>query len=403
MASIPLSAVLNALQIVAHHADKSVAEVTRKDYRRARDQGAPLPCGLTTAEKTARTLGGWKVLATQAQDAPRLMPVVPEGHRVKGVSTLLDKNGIPVAQWAKTQEDHEDRETLLARLMAELPTKIPVRKGKIRPPKLDQDQDLLAVYPMGDPHLGMLAWGQETGEDFDLEIATRVMCGAMDELTTQGPPAAKALVLSLGDFFHTDTPDNRTRRSGHHLDVDGRLPKILRAGRDILVYQIDAALRAHQEVEVWAIPGNHDDVTSVFLQLALESHYRNEPRVNVRVEASRHMHMVFGRNLIAATHGDMLKHSDLAEVMAAEWAAEWGETIHRWWYTGHLHHIQRHEKRGCVIEVFRTLAARDAYAASHGYRSGRDMSRITLHRLDGERGRATVSAEYLERAYLGSQ
>lgn len=395
----PISAVYSAFRTVAHYAERPIGEVTKKDFRKARKANLPVPVGLTTIEGIARGVGGWAALRLQAAEAPALAPIIPEGHSLKGVSTLTDvKTGEPILQWTKTSRDHESREDALARLVADLPAIVPVRAGNIPPPE-STDESLLAVYPMGDPHLGMLSWGVETGEDFDLDIALRIMRGAIDNLADRGAPASEALVISLGDFFHSDTPDNRTRRSGHHLDVDGRQPKILKAGIDLMVYTVDAALRVHDRVRVITEIGNHDDLTAIFLALALDLHYRNEPRVTVDTSPARFHVYQFGRNLIATTHGDGAKPKDLAEIMAAEWPMLWGETFHRFWYTGHIHHGVLLELRGCIVEAFRTLAPRDAWAAGLGYKSGRDMNRITLHRDYGRHDRVTVSADYLEAAY----
>ncbi len=68
----------------------------------------------------------------------------------------------------------------------------------------------------------------------------------------------------------------------------------------------------------------------------------------------------------------------------------WAEARHRYWYVGHVHHRSVHERPGVLIETFRTMAARDAYAASHGYRSGQDMQMIVLHREHGEINRHRV-------------
>ena len=77
--------------------------------------------------------------------------------------------------------------------------------------------DLLTVYPMGDPHLGMYAWAAETGTDFDLEIAERNLTAATVRLVMASPPSEEALIVNVGDFFHGDTSANRTLRSGHGL------------------------------------------------------------------------------------------------------------------------------------------------------------------------------------------
>jgi hypothetical protein len=76
--------------------------------------------------------------------------------------------------------------------------------------------------------------------------------------------------------------------------------------------------------------------------------------------------------------------------MAADRPEDWGATDYRVWFTGHIHHQTRKEFPGCVIESFRTLAARDYWHAWKGYRSGQSLSCITLHKEYGEITRSTV-------------
>ncbi len=70
--------------------------------------------------------------------------------------------------------------------------------------------------------------------------------------------------------------------------------------------------------------------------------------------------------------------------MACDRAEDWGQTKHRHWLCGHVHHSSVTEFPGVTVETFRTLAAADAYAAGHGYRAGRDMRAIVFHREHGE-------------------
>jgi len=340
------------------------------------------------------------IKAPLAQAKGSLTDQVPEGHMVSGVSTLVSGDGHTLVQWVKTKKEEESREAVLQRLLATLPEIMPTRKGSIpSPDKKGLNKSLLAVYPMGDPHIGMLSWAPETGEDFDLSKAKDIFCRAMEELVQRGPRASSALIVNLGDFFHSDNEQNRTSRSGHALDVDGRWAKVLRVGIDIMVYMIDQALIHHETVRVVNEIGNHDDHSAMLLSLSLDCYYRNEPRVSIDQSPSRfHWHR-FGKNLIGITHGHNQKHADLESIMAAERPQDWGGTIHRFWYCGHIHHSVKKEMRGCVVESFRTLAARDAWAANAGYRSGRDMNRITLHEEYGEIGREIVNAAYLQSMY----
>jgi hypothetical protein len=79
-----------------------------------------------------------------------------------------------------------------------------------------------------------------------------------------------------------------------------------------------------------------------------------------------------------------VKPERLPGIMAADRPEQWGASRFRYWYTGHIHSRNVTEFPGVMWESFRTLAAQDAYAASHGYRSGRDMVLIVHHREHGE-------------------
>lgn len=335
------------------------------------------------------------IRAPRSRAKGELADQVPEGHSIRAVSTLVSGDGRTVQQWIKTSAEAESREELLERLLLELPQRIPARAGAIDGPPAT-DGDLLAVYPMGDPHIGMLSWAPETGEDFDLPRAQRIMRTAIDELVLRGPATCAALIVNLGDFFHSDDNENRTRRAGHALDVDGRWAKVLRVGIDIMRHTIDRALEAHQRVRVINATGNHDDSSSIFLSVALDAYYTNEPRVEIETSPAPFHYHRFGRCLIGVTHGHMAKGTVLESVMASDRPRDWGETDHRFWLCGHIHHTRRVETRGCTIEAFRTLAPADAWHHAKGYRSGRDMNRITLHRRFGETARHTVTASFLQ-------
>lgn len=312
---------------------------------------------------------------------------IPDGFHVKGVSTLFDAGGKIRTQWVRTRRDDQDRLAAMVEALGALGLKgvaDPVRA----PPKADSD--LLAVYPLGDPHLGMYAWAKETGTSFDLDIAEHNLCSAMDHLVALAPRAGQALIANLGDFFHADNTSNRTARSGHALDVDTRWAKVLGVGIKAMRRLIDRALEKHARVRVVNAIGNHDDHSSVFLALALAQFYEREPRVEIDAGPGKfHWHR-FGKCLIGITHGDTVKARDLPGVMAADRAEDWGQTEHRFWYCGHVHHDSLKEFPGVVVETFRTLAARDAWHQGAGYRAQRDAKLDILHREWGRVQRHVV-------------
>lgn len=314
----------------------------------------------------------------------------PVGYHTKGKSILYGADGQVKLTWHKTQADREQQiAELLDAVRAGL-TDLPQSPTVF--PLVDHDayhgraDDLLTVYPMGDPHLGMLAWPAETGNAFDLAIAERDLYAAVDYLVSKAPPSREALIVNLGDFFHADNKLGTTF-AGTRLDTDGRWPKVLALGIKLMRRCIDRALEKHERVTVICEIGNHDTHTSIVLAIALAQFYENNPRVNIDTSPAPHHWYRFGKVLIGTHHGDKTRREDLMGTMAVDQRKAWGESEFCYWYIGHVHHDTLKELSGCTVESFRTLAGKDDWHNGKGYRSGRDMKLIVHHREYGEVGR----------------
>ena len=313
----------------------------------------------------------------------------PPGQLIRGVSTLYDSEGKVSQQWVKTKADEvslQERLTEFVEGLVEHTPSVP----EVPPPKGPHHDRLLTVYPMGDPHIGLYSWSEETGEDFNLEKAHYDITSAMNILIEATPWKSEALVLNLGDFFHADNNTSRTGRSGFILDVSDRWPKVMKLGARIMTDLISLALSRHTKVTVKNVIGNHDTHSAYALALILDAFYRDEPRVEVDVSPSKFWYKRFGSTLIGSTHGDEIKLTDLPGIMAVDQPEAWGLTKHRYWYTGHIHHKTVIEQHGVLIESFRTLAAKDIWTHERGYRAGRDMQAIVIHDEYGEVARHRV-------------
>lgn len=308
---------------------------------------------------------------------------VPDGFRAKGVSTYYDADGKVRGQWVKSTVDHERSEQIVREAIAVLSEQVRGLAPAVAAPG-HVLSDILCVYPFGDPHVGLYTWARECGEDFDLDIGRGLTLGAVDRLVASAPPAETAILLLLGDVFHMNDQRNITPGHGHQLDVDSRFVKVLQIGIETYRHAILRALEKHQRVVVKCIAGNHDPQSVWSLAFTLSAYFANESRVTVDLDPSKFWYYRFGKVLIGSTHGDTVKHEQLGPIMATDKAQDWGVTAHRYWYTGHVHHQVVKEFPGVVCESFRTLAAKDAYAAGHGYRAGRDMQCIVHHREYGE-------------------
>ena len=313
--------------------------------------------------------------------------VIPAPLVLRGATSRYkySDDGVPTLkeQWVKSKLDDERVDQLFRESLKVLSEQVKGLAPATESPQRCMD-DLLAVYPLGDPHFGMYAWAKESGSDFDVEIAKQQTLAAVDRLVNSAPAASTAIILPLGDVFHADNQSNVTPGHKNQLDVDTRFVKVLGIGIQAFRHVILRALQKHDKVIVRFVAGNHDPHSIWALAFTISAYFDNEPRVEVDLSPSLFWYYKFGKVLLGSTHGDTVKPEQLLGVMASDRAAEWGETKHRYWYTGHIHTSNKKEFNGVIWESFRTLAASDAWAAGRGYRAGRDMLCIVHHKEYGE-------------------
>jgi len=314
----------------------------------------------------------------------------PSTHYVKGVSTLYDKDGNITQQWVKSQADTDRLTELaeeLARSACESVTPIKPSTRKTR----QVDDNRLTAYPIGYAHVGLYCWNEDAEEDWSCDHVESVMLEKFAEVLAGSSDTAEALLVNLGDWFHTDTPENVTRRSGHSLDVDTRWSRVVRVGLRLIRTMIDSCLLKHEEVRVINEIGNHDDQTAVMLSICLAGIYEQEPRVLIDTSPDVFHWHEFGNNLIGVHHGHKCKPDQLYRVMAEDQREAWGRCQYRYWYTGHIHHQRTIDIGGAQVESFRTIIPKDNYAQSNGYRGQRSICSITLDREHGECARKIVN------------
>lgn len=305
----------------------------------------------------------------------------PEHYMLRGVSTLLDGEGRVRGKWVKTQVRRVTPDELRAVYHDAL--KLVHTPKAQRAAVRGAGDEVLAVYPLGDPHMGMLAWHRETGKNWDLKLAMAAHADAMASLISHAPASRHAVFAPLGDNMHGDGYGNTTT-AGTRVDVDVRYPKMLRAACAMLIGGVDQLLGHHEHVTCVLPPGNHDTTSAIAVREVLAAHYRNESRVTVRPNTAAHLYVRWHANLLGFHHGDRTKAAALPLVMATDRPDLWGKTKHRRWYCGHVHHETVKEHPGCVVETFGTLAPADAWHAGQGYRT---RQRAVVDVLDQAKGK----------------
>jgi hypothetical protein len=308
-----------------------------------------------------------------------MVKTVPEPYVVKGTSTLYDEDGKQKLQWVKTSVEHEKLVAMMREVVDEM-------RGDVKPIKLIklveklQLPDMLNLYTLSDAHLGMLAWHEDGGADWDVTIAERVILEAFDCLTQCSPNSAHGVFAQLGDGLHSDGMIPVTPAHGHVLDQDSRFHKVVRAAVRIFRAIISKLLAKHETVTVLMAQGNHDPASSVWLQEMFSVLYENNPRVNVIVSPKPYYALEHGDVMLGFHHGHKTKPAELPEVFLGEFREMYGRTKQTYIHCGHLHSVKVIELNSAIVEQHRTVAARDAYASHGGYRSGRSMNVVTYHK-----------------------
>lgn len=316
-------------------------------------------------------------------------PVIPDHLLVDRATVHTDAEGRLITRWDKYKTDNTNAIlNVIEQTMEKYRGTSVIEPFEPCPARMDH---LMSVYPIADQHHGLLAWGRETGESYDIKIGASRLRSCARRLIKQSPRSETALILNLGDWQHTDDQKNMTPGHGNILDVDSRFFKIVETGILLFMDVIELALQQHEKVIVRNIPGNHDPHATVALTMALWNRYHNNDRVEIIRDPSDFFYREFGATLIGATHGHKLKPEVMAMDMATTQRAAWGRTKYHWFLHGHIHHEVVKEIGDCRVESFQTLAAKDAYARSHGYNAGQSLTSITLDYDEGEIGRHRIN------------
>jgi len=254
----------------------------------------------------------------------------------------------------------------------------------------DGPDDLCAVFPVADLHIGLLTDKEETGTDWNGKIAGRVFAETFGRLVSVTPSAGTAILAQLGDLTHTDDQRNVTPQSGHQLDADTRYFMILRRAVAAMKWAIDTLRAKYPRVIYRGCRGNHDITAHYAVTLALTEHYRDVAGVTIIDNAGEFYCHEYGANMILLHHGDRAKPDRLVHFAAAQWPEMWGRTKHRLALSGHVHHETVKEIGGMKFESLGTIIPRDAYAIGHAYSARRALVSITLDKEQGEVSRSRV-------------
>jgi hypothetical protein len=282
------------------------------------------------------------------------------------------------------------KDEILAEFRKASPVVLPLRREL--PPLTGRY--MLEIAPF-DLHLGMRAWARSTGNRYDPEIASHLFSQAVTELLGRAAvyPVEKILLVFGNDFFHVDTKAGTTT-AGTPQDSSVGLHQMFRIGRHMLADAIDQ-MKLVAPVEVVTIPGNHDEVTSLFLGEVLDALYTNDANVKVDAEPRYRKYVVYGNTLLGLTHGRFEKLSDLPAIMAREMPEAWSNTLHREWHLGHHHKVYAEESQGVRVRRLPSMTAKDEWHYRQGYGAIRAMEAYLWEHTRAYAGHLNINATEL--------
>jgi hypothetical protein len=318
-----------------------------------------------------------------------------EGFGVKGVSTLYNESGDVKAQWVKTQVNAEQFQENIKAAYEAIASSLP-REKATKPFTAKTNKDLVNLFVVTDFHFGMLAWGEETGDDWDLKIAEDMLYDWFVAAIKRAPKASTGIIGQLGDLLHYDGLDSVTPAHHNVLDADSRFQKVVRVVIRVFRRIIREMLKHHDKVHIIHAEGNHDPASSIWLREMFAALYEDEPRVTVDVSPDPYYCYEFGKTSLFFHHGHKRKPVNIDAIFAAKFRDTFGRTNHSYAHMGHLHHKVALETSLMIVEQHRTLASPDAFASRGGWISGRGASVISYHSEYGEVGRACVTPEMLK-------
>jgi hypothetical protein len=272
---------------------------------------------------------------------------------------------------------------------------------KLAAPKrrADSDPHLLDVS-LHDAHFGKLAWGMETGKDFDLKIIEADYCGAIDDMLhiVRHWNIERIQMVVGSDCFHVDNIVGTTTKGTRVDSTDDRLSKVF----EVVFRCLEYAARRFREVadvELFYVPGNHDYTTAWHLCLTLGAAFQGDEHVAVDYTPSPRKYRTYGPTLMGYDHGDECALDKLPLIMATDGPDLWAASTYRRWFTGHRHKRAKFKYtasdtfNGVEVHILPSLSGTDLWHFRKGFVNNIPMAQCDLYsKASGPVGQFVVTA-----------
>lgn len=147
---------------------------------------------------------------------------------------------------------------------------------------------------------------------------------------------------------------------------------------------IDFLLSSTQDLEVFYVPGNHDQYVGWSLIKWLQAYYRKQSNLHIHAEPSFTKYMKFGNTAVCFNHGYKIKPEDLVHNFAAQFK-EYSSCKHRVVFTGDKHTEHSRVIGGCKFFRIGTISnAVSNWDEEMGYdNQNGEMTAFLIDEVDG--------------------
>lgn len=255
--------------------------------------------------------------------------VALKDEKLNRICTTIRAKIKPKVSEANLQEVIEVAKELIQKEIKPLDIKRQIKKGL--------DENKLMEIPSIELHLGKMAWGGDTGQDYDKNIAQNrfyeIMCSILE--IQEQEQCGNALITIGNDFFNSDTV-NATTTKGTPQTNDLRWKKMFLIGLKLYTEFIETLRTKFNNIDIRLCSGNHDKMSSFYLYITLQQYFRNDTSITFSNDYKDYQCYQFGKCAIFFGHGD----GNLKRIMhsiPAEFYKEWGSSYFRELHLGHLH------------------------------------------------------------------
>lgn len=234
-------------------------------------------------------------------------------------------------------------------------------------PSLDEDSGAL-ILNLQDLHIGKLPHDGRGDLDSYLAQLRSALKKVLRRTRKKGRIETIYLILG-GDFLHVDNDQGSTTR-GTPQDLLTTPQGVLTVGQQFAVEMIDLCRAATSgDVDVIYVPGNHDRLLSLSVYTFCKAWYRGCPEVLFDDSYAPRQYRVYGRLLIAATHGDMSRTQTkkLPQIVSQEARPYFGDTDWTIIVSGHLHTEVAQDLVGTLLYQCPSPSVLDRWHELKGY------------------------------------